>query len=298
MLLGIDFSFGGGLTAAQIKAAGYHYVCRYLSGGNSKDISAAEVANYKAAGIPVVFVWETTGNEYTQAQGVTDAKAAEAELARVGATGATVFFAQDVPVAAGTNPVAYMRGVNGVIGLARSGGYGQYSVIKSLFDSGVIRYGWQTSGGSGGAWDPRADIRQVSYNVHVGPATVDVNQAAFWHSIKVLGPGDDFGQWPRPGAAPPAPVPAGDQFAAPAHLAEGTEVIRNFTWSAPPAVGGSKTPSGYTLEAVQDNGVIVPGAVSGTTGTIKLHRGWQYEIRVWADGGSVAPPHASLRITA
>lgn len=198
MLTGIDFSFGSGVTVAQIKAAGYQFVCRYLSGGNSKDIDALEVSNYKAGGMPIVFVWETSGNEFTFTQGVNDAKAAVAELANVGASGATIFFAQDVPVAAGTNPVAYMQGVNSVIGFDRSGGYGDFAVIQSLFNAGVIKYGWQTSGGSGGLWDGRALLRQVSYNVSVGPATCDVDQAAFWTSTKVLGFGDDFGQYPRP----------------------------------------------------------------------------------------------------
>lgn len=209
MIRGIDFASGSGVTAQQIRAAGYEFVARYLSGGSSKDISAIEVANYKAAGIGIVFVWEVGGQEYTAAGGAADAKAAVAELARVGASGAPVFFAQDVPVAAGTDPVAYQEGVVSVIGKARSGGYGDYSVIKAEFDAGVITYGWQTSGGSGGAWDDRALLRQVSYNVKVGPATVDVDEAAYWATTaKTLTAADDFGQWPRPVAAAPAQVTA------------------------------------------------------------------------------------------
>lgn len=203
MLKGIDFAFGGGVTTAQIKAAGYQFVARYLSGGNSKDISAAEVANYKAAGIPVVFVWEVGGNEFTFAQGAQDAHAADAEANNVGAPGAVIFFAQDVPVAAGANPTAYMQGVNSVIGLGRSGLYAEFDVMKRVFDAGAITYGWQTSGGSGGQWDNRALLRQVAYGVTVGPATCDVDEAAFWSSTQVLGLGDDFGQWPPPGGTPP-----------------------------------------------------------------------------------------------
>lgn len=89
-------------------------------------------------------------------------------------------------------------------------------------------------------------------------------------------------------------------FAAPAGLAEGTEVIRNFTWKAVAAVDGV-SPSGYTLEAVQNNGVVVKGTTSGTSGTIRLVKGWQYQVRAWADdstGKLSAPPHASLSITA
>lgn len=209
MLNGIDFSYGGGVTTGQILAAGYHFVCRYLSGGNSKDISAAEVANYRKAGIPIVFVWETSGNMYTQANGVSAAQSAVAELARVGASGATVFFAQDVPVASGTNPVAYMRGVNSVIGVSRSGIYGQYSVVREVLNAGVAAYAWQTSGGSGGLWDNRARLRQVRYNLHVGPAAIDVDQAAFYNSSTVLTLAHDFGQFPRPsGSTPVTSAPA------------------------------------------------------------------------------------------
>lgn len=215
MLTGIDFSYGGGITTAQIKAAGYQFVGRYLSGGSPKDISALEVANYRAAGLPVIFVWEVSGNEWTEAAGTADARTAVAELTRVGAPGATVFFAQDVPVAAGTNPVAYMTGVCSVIGLGRAGGYGQYSVVRSLFDAGVVRYGWQTSGGSAGKWDDRALLRQVGYQVHVGPAEVDTDQAAFWASAKILGPGDDFGQYPRPASPAPPPVTGAWNYAPP-----------------------------------------------------------------------------------
>lgn len=230
MLLGIDFSYGSGLTTAQIKNHGYHFVCRYLSGGNSKDISAAEVHNYKAAGIPVVYVWETTGNEYTYAQGVQAARAADAELHRVGDPGAVVFFAQDVPVPGSANPVQYSKGAASVIGHARMGGYGDYYVINSLFNAGVISFGWQTSGGSAGHWDNRAMIRQVGYNVHVGPAQVDVNQAAFWSSSKILGTKDWFGQSPKPKGSAPAPARP-----APVHNPVPVSSKPAITWSMWPA---------------------------------------------------------------
>lgn len=232
MLKGIDFSFGSGLTVAQIKAAGYSFVCRYLSGGSSKDIDAAELANYKGGGIAVVFVWETTGQEYSSAAGAAAALGANAELERIGAAGAPVFFAQDIPEAAGVNPVDYMRGVISVLGTGRSAGYGDYATIRALFDAGVITFGWQTYGGSGGAWDDRADLRQVLNGQRLGPAQVDDDQAAYWSSSTVLGPGDDFGQWPRPAATKPPPpqgpfrhvVPAGETWSLP-----GIAASRNTT---------------------------------------------------------------------
>lgn len=296
MLQGIDFSFGGGVTTAQIKAAGYHYVCRYLSGGNSKDISAAEVTNYKAASIPVVFVWEVGGNEFTFAGGQADARSAVAELSKVGASGATVFFAQDVPVAAGTNPVAYMQGASSVIGHDRAGIYGDYTVVREVLNAGAAKYAWQTSGGSGGQWDGRALLRQVGYNLHVGPATVDLNQAAYWTSSTILGTSDDFGQWPRPSAPAPKPTPPGPQaFAAPGNFKVGLANVA-LSWSPVPNVGG-KAPTGYTVELFLAGKSVGRKVVAGTSTTVVCARGQSYEAHVWANGGLVGPPHASVKFT-
>src|SRR6185437_11740192 len=206
VIKGIDFAFGNGLTTAQIKAAGYQFVCRYLSGGNSKDINAAELGNYRAAGIPVVFVWETTGTDMTSvAQGVADATAAQAELVKLGAADAPVFFAADAATEA--NLAGYMQGVVSVLGHGRSGIYGGLASVKAAFDQGLVAYGWQTYAWSGGQWDNRALLRQVRNGIACGPAQVDEDEAAYWGvTTPVLTAADDFGQWPRPSV----PVPAGD----------------------------------------------------------------------------------------
>ena len=200
MLNGIDFSFGSGLTTAQIKAAGKSFVCRYLSGGNPKDISKAELANYKAAGIPVVFVWETDGIMRSKAEGVSHAHAADTQLGSIGAPGATVFFAADA--AAMPDLPGYMSGVVSVIGKSRAGIYGGIGSVGAAFNNGQCSYGWQTAAWSSGKWDNRALIRQVQNDVKVGPATCDLDEAAFWSSSQVLGLSDDFGQWPRPASKP------------------------------------------------------------------------------------------------
>lgn len=224
MLRGIDFAYGSGITAEQITAAGFHFVARYLTGTNNpKDISAEEIKNYRAAGVQIVFVFETSGQEYSQAQGTQDASAAQSQLAELAAgvgdatlAEATMFFAQDIPENSGVDPTAYQRGVVGVIGIDRSGAYSKYSTIQSLFNAGVIKYGWQTYGGSSGAWDGRALLRQVLNGIKVGPCDCDSDEAAFWDSAKILGSGDDYGQWPRP-TAPSGPY---------RHVTDGTK-----TWN-------------------------------------------------------------------
>lgn len=206
MLNGIDFSFGSGLTAGEIKNGGKAFVCRYLSGGGSKDISAAELANYKAAGIPVIFVWETSGVDMTStANGVADARSAEAELNSIGAAGAPVFFAADEQTE--SDLTGYLQGAASVIGKDRTGIYGGLGSVSAAFNQGLVTYGWQTYAWSGGQWDNRALLRQVQNNVQFGPAQVDLDQAAYWASSKILGLSDDFGQWPRPVTPPPPKGP-------------------------------------------------------------------------------------------
>jgi hypothetical protein len=212
---GIDFSFGSGLTAGEVKNGGKAFVCRYLSGGSSKDINAAELAAWKAAGIGVVFVWETDGIMSSQAEGASHATVADAQLKQIGASGAVVFFAADA--AAMPDLHGYMAGVVSVLGKARTGIYGGISSVSAAFNDGLVTFGWQTLAWSNGQWDNRALLRQVQNGVNFGPAQVDLDQAAFWNSSKVLTMSDDFGQWPRPGTSGPPPgnapyrqvVPAG-----------------------------------------------------------------------------------------
>ena len=219
MLKGLDFSFGSGLTAAQIKAAGYSFVGRYLSGGGSKDDSAAELANYKAAGLGVIHFWETDGSMPNGPSGAVAAHAAQAELDAMAAilrdqslSFAPVFFAADA--AAVADEPDYLAATASVIGKARNGVYGGLATVKAAFDRGLVTYAVQTYAWSGGAWDDRALVRQWQNGVTFGPAQVDLESAAFWaSSTKVLGPGDDYGQWPPPGAAPaPAPPPAAGPY--------------------------------------------------------------------------------------
>ncbi len=212
MLKGIDFSYGNGLTTAQINDASCAFVCRYLSGGLPKDIDSLELSNYKAADIRVVFVWETDGLMPSRAQGIADAGAAQAELERLAlaiedrsVASAPVFFAADA--ATETDPIGYLQGVVSVLGKSRTAIYGGYNSVNVAFSAGLVTFGWQTYAWSNGQWDDRALLRQVQNNAHLGPAQVDNDQAAFWNSPTILGLNDNFGQWPSPTPAPPPQGP-------------------------------------------------------------------------------------------
>jgi len=65
----------------------------------------------------------------------------------------------------------------------------------------------------------------------------------------------------------------------------------------PVTVAGQPVAS-YTVEAVQMNGTVAVRQTSPANSALLsgLVHGWQYEIRVWANGGPVSPPHASLKI--
>lgn len=236
MLYGIDFSSGGGLTTAQIRSGGKSFVCRYLSGGNPKDIDVPELASYKAAGIPVVFVWEVDGIMRGESQGTSDAHAAQAELDTLAkgvgessVSQAVVFFAADAEKM--PDLPGYMSAVKRVLGLSRVGIYGGIGSVSAAFDAGLAKYGWQTLAWSGGRWDGRALLRQVVNNVAFGPAEVDLDQAAFWGSSKILTLADNFGQWPAPGETAAGPywhaVPAGNT-----QTLDGLAADRNTTMQA------------------------------------------------------------------
>jgi hypothetical protein len=80
---------------------------------------------------------------------------------------------------------AYFRGIIDVVGLARTGCYGSYQVVRQLYNDGLITFGWQTYAWSYGYWDPRAQLRQVKNGLTLDGAEVDRNEQ--WH--------DNAGLW-------------------------------------------------------------------------------------------------------
>ena len=189
---GIDFSFGSGMTAQEIKHFGKGFVCRYLSGGNSKDISKSELANYLGADIKVVLVWETTAERMLSSNpgGKTDAQKANAQAVSLGVGTIPIYFACDWDANPGQQAAidSYLDGAASVIGRGRTGIYAGFYPLKRAFEAGKITFGWQTYAWSGGQWHPRAGIQQYDDNVELGPAQVDLDRSM----------AHDFGQWPRP----------------------------------------------------------------------------------------------------
>ena len=90
--------------------------------------------------------------------------------------------------------------------------------------------------------------------------------------------------------------PAGTPYPAPTGLAAGP-VSLALKWNAV-IVDGHPVPS-YTVQAVGLNGEVYVHDTPTTNSVILngLVQGWTYNIEVWANGGPVPPPHATITVT-
>jgi peptidoglycan hydrolase-like protein with peptidoglycan-binding domain len=177
--LGVDFSFGNGVTTEQLSAHGVQFVCRYMSGGDPKDITLAEYLNYKNAGIEVVLNWETAGQLEGYGLGATHAQTANNQAKAItGVDNAPIIFSSDLPqLYSIADNLEYMQAVHNTIGYDRTGMYGCFEYLAAYFNQGLGAFGWQTSGGSYGQWDTRAQLQQYQYNVYIGGAETDLDRA-------------------------------------------------------------------------------------------------------------------------
>jgi hypothetical protein len=198
---GVDYSYARPAPSVT-RAQGYAFVVRYLSHDGSKAIHLAEAQATAAAGLDIVVNWEDTAQAALggYGQGVADAQVAAAQAAAIGMpAGRPVYFSIDFDASAAQQGAldAYFDGIASVLGRDATGAYGGYSQIKRLFDAGKIAWGWQTYAWSYGAWDPRAQLRQVQNGIAGGSEDLDESVAA------------DFGQWGPNAPGPSVPGPSG-----------------------------------------------------------------------------------------
>lgn len=156
---GIDFAWGPP-SAAWMRSQGYAFGASYLSYDPSKDWSRSLVDSFAARGIARVFVWETSATRALGGCGAgeSDARAARSMAAPFHAR--VIYFAVDFELSRTATVESYFRCTARVLGVTHTGAYGGYTTIKALFDSHLIRYGWQTSAWSGGRLDGRAQLYQ------------------------------------------------------------------------------------------------------------------------------------------
>lgn len=198
---GIDQSWGFANPAAA-KAAGVTVVSMYLSHDASKNMTAADVKAYHAAGIGMLFNWEHNAGAPLNgaAQGTADAQAAVAQARSILAAAKTkprnrlvIYFSCDRDVT-GTQiagPVVdYYRAAAAVCHAAGFGVgvYGEADLVKYLSAHRVTDAEWQTYAWSGGRLDPATDFYQYLNGQKLGGADVDFD--------RVIHPADLGALWP------------------------------------------------------------------------------------------------------
>jgi hypothetical protein len=159
----------------QLKDNGVQFVCRYLSYDTTgKNLTKSEYQNLLKQGVAVVLNWEyaTDAALGGKAQGVKDAKAAEAQRKAIGAPAAPIYFSCDWDATPGQQAAinAYLDGCASVIGRDRVGVYGSYYVVKRSMEAGKAKWGWCTYAWSGGQVYSKAHIYQYQNGVMGGQA--------------------------------------------------------------------------------------------------------------------------------
>ncbi len=175
------------------RQVGSTFAARYLSPEQWKNCTAAEVAEYRAADISLVLVFEDGAQNALGGHeaGQRDAAFALAQATGLGVHNGAIYMAVDFDTT--PNPAAidaYFDGCRVVLG-DRCGIYGGLPSVSRQMDRGV-KYGWQTYAWSGGQWDKRAQLQQFSNAHTVAGVSVDYDHATT----------EDYGQV---GYKPPAP---------------------------------------------------------------------------------------------
>ena len=189
---GIDYAYGAP-DLGRLKAAGNTFICRYLGGDESKDLTEQEAIHLSAAGFSLITVYEGAATRALagQAGGEADARNAQHLLVQIGgaAKNAVVYFAVDFEAQPDQIPLirAYFHGATRQLGGTRVGIYGGYEAVHEIMSLDNVRYGWQTYAWSGGRWSPHAQLRQIRNGLEGYGISYDEDRALTL----------DFGQWRR-----------------------------------------------------------------------------------------------------
>lgn len=254
---GIDFSSArpGG---AAIRAAGKTFVIRYLypDGQGGKGLDGSEVADYRAHGLLIGTVFETSAARALAgfAAGAADAHTAAAQLAALGMAGTPVYFAVDFAATTAQNATiaSYLDGAASVLGVDHIGLYAGFGPIDALV--GVhCKYGWQTYAWSGGRVSAKAHVYQYRNGQTLNGGAVDFCrnlQADFgaFGGTSLAGDGISIlldtptvpirrkktmsTLYYQTGSAPTLYAYAGDSAGTPANWLETTDATLATAWSA------------------------------------------------------------------
>lgn len=197
--------------------AGYTFVIGYVSPTVGKNLTAQDMANYRAAGLGVGLVWEANPGRALEgaAAGTADGAAANQQADAIGyPTDAVIFFAVDVDTDASAYPAiqAYASAFNSATSRP-VGVYGEADVLDQFVTPGQqpVQYGMQTAAWSGGRLSGKANLYQ-RFGHPAWQVPSGVPDTAFDEDVAIF-PLPLFG-WtagvpaPTPTPPPVAPAPA------------------------------------------------------------------------------------------
>lgn len=206
MTEGVDFSWSrpGG---AALAAAGKQFVVRYITGAGAKALSAAEIRDYRAHGLAIAVVFESTADRAKSGYqaGVNDAHSSLTAMAALGMPALPIYFAVDFNTTSANYSAIddYLRGAASVLGIGRVGVYGEADLMAHCHAAGTARWFWQTYAWSGGAVFPGAHLLQYHNGQSINGATVDLCRALR----------SSYGQWVAPGEIQPPDTNTGEPMA-------------------------------------------------------------------------------------
>jgi len=194
--------------------------------------------------------------------------------------------------------------LNGVVNVDMNAYQGTVSDFEAQVTTGATTQGPGTEptlveGDTG----PAVQTLQTRLNVWGAKLTVDADfGAATLAAVKAFQTEEkltvDGVVGPQTWAALNANPPTGPQpYPAPAKLAV-SSVSLSVSWDA--VVVNGQAVASYTVEAVELNGSVFVRESPMTNSVVltTLVPGQTYNILVWANGGPVSPPHASIQVTA
>lgn len=178
-MIGLDYT--SRIAPAALISAGVVVVARYFTRPSwPKSITAGEIAELRASGMPIVVNFESTADRMRAgaAAGRADAVELRGYMDRFGVprTGVVAYFSADWDVQPSevAAVLAYLLAAENVLGDGLVGCYGGLRAVAAAANAGYRI--WQTAAWSGGRWDPRAVMRQTGQSMTVGGVRADVDQ--------------------------------------------------------------------------------------------------------------------------
>lgn len=212
-IAGLDFS-ATKPDPATLKRQGFTFVLGYLKPPpNSKEMDAGHLAAYRAAGLEVGVVWETTADRALSgaAGGAADGAAALVRAAAVGyPRGCVIFTAVDFAPSARQMP-AVLAYADAFADAVAAGGYppgvyGGLATVEAAHAHRPTLYLWQTAAWSGGKLSPHAHLYQRAKATN-WPAVPGTDENVKCRPLPLAGTAQPApAAVPVPAAAAPAPA--------------------------------------------------------------------------------------------